>query len=100
MHNVCVQHLDVRWTDVGVLTHFKNPPSIEAIVLTVNILQNERLFCEITVYKILPCNVYLHYYRDLKGFKRPNAPPPPLKSPSQLTFLFKLNATINYHDSQ
>ena len=26
--------------------------------------------------------------------------PPPFKSSSQLTFLFKPNATINYHDSQ
>ena len=27
-------------------------------------------------------------------------PPPTFKSPSQLTFLFKPNATMNYHDSQ
>ena len=29
-----------------------------------------------------------------------NTLPPPLKSPSQLTFLFKLNATMNYNDCQ
>ena len=41
----------------------------------------------------------IYNHRDIDVSKN-TLTPPPLECPSQLTFLFKPNATMNYHGNQ
>ena len=69
----------------------------KARVLTVDISQAKRLSCKNNIY--VTFTVKLCIILDIKIFQN-NLFPPPLKVPHNWLFLFKQNATVNYHDSQ